>query len=56
MHKEQFVSVEKALQSGVGGLSYVTTGLLTKHGHFVGTYLLRAIADMLDVVNHFFDI
>lgn len=35
VHKEQFVSVEKALQSGVGGLSYVTTGLLTKHGHFV---------------------
>lgn len=40
VQKEQYFSVEKALQRGVGGLPYVATGLLTKYGHFVGTLLI----------------
>ena len=32
-------SVEKALQTGIGGLPYVASGLFSKYGHFVGKIL-----------------
>jgi hypothetical protein len=33
------LSLEKALQMGIGGLPYVASGLFTKYGHFAGKIL-----------------
>lgn len=42
----QSLTVEKALQTALGGLQYVASGLLTKSGHFIGKFLIHTFIDL----------
>ena len=37
--QDEFLPVEKALQTGVGGSPFVASGMLTKYGHFIGEFV-----------------